>query len=1629
LSVVSNNTINNKFARTAHVLTFTVDANENLSATNAVNNITVQGASVGSYATTNAQVKTFTYTVLSTDGDGGSNDNTDLALTITDIAGNNLNLTESDLVGGNVVLDNNVPTATINTTTSAVSNGAYTTDAKVNIAEAAATFTISANNSENDGDIFLVDATTHTTVNNSFDFATNADYTVSGDATGGTNVDIVVPANNGGTDWDDAHNYKVYVRDEAGNVSAAASPTITVDLTAPSIAGRISTTPTSGVRKIGETVEIIVLAGNASEEGLVNATVSPSTINGVSPLTFLETGSGQYKYTYTVVEGHTDIADASALPISLRLKDAAGNESSAFTTLTNVQGPGIDATRPVVTTVTSNATGAGILKVGNTIVFTIDPTGSEPNATVTGSYNSQTLTWGTSNSGDTYTATYTVTEGDADQTSALQISGVNITDENGNADLSANSGSDVVKTIDANSPSASTISAITINYDDINGKSTSGYINSGTTSLDIAFSLNAADASLDNGSAQIQARIAAGSWTNITGSGVSTITNGQRLAGTKTVNVLESDLDDIGYSLGDVISFRVNVSDLATNQTTGNTFGTTYTVNQSTPVIGSTALNGEILDDNFINIAEHAAGTTMRAQSSKASTTLYLYDATLNADAVGTITELTSEAETLGSAWTATTANTDADFGIPSAATYIRNTPIACGLGTTHQYKVYGIDAAGNVSDLSGVNVFQTDLTPPCSTTVAENGTTKLADGYYNITESGTSTTIRVGLHASAVAGDIIELTLGGSSFSTPKTRTLDGTDITNTYYDFTFLNAHLGAEGSKTISSKITDLHGNVGESSNSEITFVKDITAPTTSTVSAQAQIYHNTVNDTWYYNNQSDGATFRIPLGDDASLEGGTIQLKVDDDANASFANLRASYTILNSDIDDNVDLVVTDANFTTDNITDFSEGNTIDVTATVTDIAGNSATWTGFSFIHDETSPDEQSVVVSTLGGNIVNGYYNASNTSVDVKVDYSTNNTSMDDPSLVAGTAQVQVSFDGTNWINLGTSTTIPNVTTAALTTYNFLESDLATAQAESTLVDDPTVIFRLNVSDAAGNEPVTEGAGSNNLNIDQTAPTATYNLIGLFGGFTGSKNDNVINIAEKAHNQGGVAVRISAKNSESDGDLYILNTTDNAGPYDYTYIQANDLYTMPGHSSAGTNIFIDIPTNDAGIVDGKTYKVFAIDEAGNPSSASTASFSADLSAPTISGATYSPSSGVQAIGETVVATVSAGNSETGLVNGGSSVQAVAPLGAASQINGVDATFAEVSAGDYTFTYTVVENNTDRADAADLPVSFVLVDAAGNPSSAFTTTSAGTKPGVDAHRPVLTSVTSNATGAGILKIGNTIVFTATPASTELGAEVTGSYNGVALTWSTGDAGVTYTATYTVAQDHSDRTTALQITGVNITDVNGNVATATTDGSDVVKTIDAHVPGVSTIASITPLYDGSTKEVAGYINSGVTDLEIVVSIPQISNPTTVDDASMNGGTVKIQASTNGGDNWQDFANNSFTVTGGEVIAHSKTVTIDEADLDDISGYNAGTLSFRAILSDVATNATNGTIFGSTFVVDQTAPVLTAAADKITGEESGFNDNFINANEKATGFNMVLQTNTTNTEILVWDNTLQT
>ena len=240
--------------------------------------------------------------------------------------------------------------------------------------------------------------------------------------------------------------------DLAGNYNKAAQEfTINYDSQAPSITA-LSVSPNSGTSIVDDIITLTIIADQTGY------TASNITINNVdiATVSLIDNGDGIYTATYLITEGNSDVV-SGAITASVVLEDEAGNKNTAYTNVIS-NTLAIDANTPVINSVTSDATGAGWLKVGDTITFTADIDITETDLIITPvTYNGGDLVWATINDGDTYTATYTVEEGQSDQTFALQLTGVQAADLASNSSIIVD-GSDVVKTIDANTPEVTLLS-------------------------------------------------------------------------------------------------------------------------------------------------------------------------------------------------------------------------------------------------------------------------------------------------------------------------------------------------------------------------------------------------------------------------------------------------------------------------------------------------------------------------------------------------------------------------------------------------------------------------------------------------------------------------------------------------------------------------------------------------------------------------------------------------------------------------------------------------------------------------------------------------------------------------------------------------------------------------------------------------------------------------------------------------------------------------------------------------------------------------------------------------------------------------------------------------------------------
>ncbi len=133
-------------------------------------------------------------------------------------------------------------------------------------------------------------------------------------------------------------------------------------------------------------------------------------------------------------------------------------------------------------------------------------------------------------------------------------------------------------------------------------------------------------------------------------------------------------------------------------------------------------------------------------------------------------------------------------------------------------------DLAGNTDTTGALTIHLDTLATIGAVDLVSGSDTGSSDSDDNSYD--TTPTFQVTLGADAEAGDSVELLLAGAAFTTPVTKTLDATDITNGYVQLTVTDGDLGADGDKSITAKFTDVAGNTATSA--ALTYTLDTTAP---------------------------------------------------------------------------------------------------------------------------------------------------------------------------------------------------------------------------------------------------------------------------------------------------------------------------------------------------------------------------------------------------------------------------------------------------------------------------------------------------------------------------------------------------------------------------------------------------------------------------------------------------------------------------------------------------------------------------------------------------------------------------------------------------------------------------------
>ncbi len=1103
----------------------------------------------------------------------------------------------------------------------------------------------------------------------------------------------------------------------------------------------------------------IVVADNAlmiGESSLVTITFSERvvafdntdlTVAGgtLTPVSSADDGV-TWTATFTPTAGLESSSNAIVLA-NTGVKDHAGN---AGTGTTNSNNYAIDTLRPTASIVVTDTA----LAVGETSLVTI--TFSEA---VTGFDNSDlTIANGTLSavaSGDggiTWTATFTPTASLEDTSNVITLANTGVADGAGNAGTGTTNSNNYA--IDTLAPTIAITTPISGGYVN-NAEDESALAISGTTS-------GAADGqtvTVNVGGVDYTTTVSSNAWSVNVGSAA------LKLLAEGTVNV------------------TADVSDVAGNPATQATASYVYditapTIAITTPISGGYVNNAE--DESALAIS----GTTSGAADGQT--------VTVNVGGVDYTTTVSSNA------WS---------VNVGSAALKL------LAEGT--------VNVTADVSDVAGNPATQAtasyvyDITAP---TIAI--TTPISGGYVNNAEDESALAIS-GTTSGAADGQTVTVNVGGVDYTTTVSSNAWSVNVGSAALK-------LLAEGTVNVTADVSDVAGN--PATQATASYVYDITAPT---------IAITTPISGGYVNNAEDESALAISGTTSGAADGQTVTVNV--------GGVDYTTTVSSNAWSVNVGSAALKL---------LAEG-TVNVTADVSDVAGNPATQATASYVYDITAP---TIAITTP---ISGGYVN-----------------NAEDESALAISGTTSGAADGqTVTVNVGG---VDYTTTVSSNAWS-----VNVGSAALKLLAEGTVNVTADVSDVAGN-PATQATAS--YVYDITAPTIAITTP-ISGGYVNNAEDES-------------ALAISGTTSgAADGQTVTVNV----GGVDYTTTVSSNAWSV-NVGSAALKLLAEGTVNVTADVS---------DVAGNPATQATASYVYDITAPTI--AITTPISG-------------------GYVNNAEDESALAISGTTS--GAADGQTVTVNVGGVDYTTTVSSNawsvNVGSAALKLLAEGTVNVtadvsDVAGNPATQATASYVYdiTAPTIAITTPISGGYVNNAEDESALAISGT---------------TSGAADGQTVTVNVG--GVDYTTTVSSnAWSVNVGSAALKLLAegtVNVTadvsDVAGNPATQAT--ASYVYDITA-----PTIAITTPIS-------GGYVNNAEDESALAIS------GTT--SGAADGQTVTV-----------NVGGVDYTTT---VSSNAWSVNVGSAALKLLA---EGTVNVTADVSDVAGNpATQAT---ASYVYDITAPTI--------------------------------------------------
>lgn len=181
------------------------------------------------------------------------------------------------------------------------------------------------------------------------------------------------------------------------------------------------------------------------------------------------------------------------------------------------------------------------------------------------------------------------------------------------------------------------------------------------------------------------------------------------------------------------------------------------------------------------------------------------------------------------------------------------------------------VDSAGNQGTATGTATVVLDGTAPNA--VASAITVAAAANGINATEKAANVAVSVSLAGTgAIAGDILELQIGGVAFATPVTQVLTGAQITAGTVNLTIPStAGWGSDGTKLLTATITDALNNVS-AAGGHLSVVLDTTIPGTPTNAIVIAAASNGVNAS----EKTAGVNVLVDLAGSSAVAGDKIEV---------------------------------------------------------------------------------------------------------------------------------------------------------------------------------------------------------------------------------------------------------------------------------------------------------------------------------------------------------------------------------------------------------------------------------------------------------------------------------------------------------------------------------------------------------------------------------------------------------------------------------------------------------------------------------------------------------------------------------------------------------------------------------